>query len=58
MNSVEAAALASHLVNVILNDLHGRRGIGQELDQIDPAIYGEMENDLIELVTKELLKQP
>lgn len=55
MNSAEAAALAAHLIDIILNDLHGRKGIGNELDQIDPEIYGEMENQLIELVTKELL---
>ena len=37
---------ASQIVRIVLDDLRGRKGIGNELEEIDPDIYEEMVGDL------------
>lgn len=42
--------LATIIVEEILNDLHGRKGVGDELDAIEEDVYLEMKQDLIQIV--------
>ena len=42
--------IAKKIVEDILEDLHGRAGIGNELDQIDDDIREEIKNELQEIV--------
>lgn len=38
---------AELIIQTILTDLHQRKGVGDELDAIDPEIYKEMKGELI-----------
>lgn len=44
------------IVKTILHNLSKRKGIGDELDAIDPEIYREMVNHLIDLTIQQLEK--
>ena len=41
---------ADAIVDAILADLGGRKGVGDELDAIDEEIYAEMKAELVEKV--------
>jgi hypothetical protein len=41
---------AELIVQTILTDLHLRKGVGDELDAIDPDVYQEMKGELIRKV--------
>lgn len=45
---------AERIVKAILNNLSGRKGVGDELDQIDEDIQVEMRAELVALVEREL----
>lgn len=45
-------SIAEKIVDAVLKDLHGRKGVGDELDMIDGDIYDEMKAELIQVVNK------
>lgn len=45
---------AEAIVDAILADLGGRKGVGDELDAIDEEIYAEMKAELVEKVATQL----
>lgn len=42
--------LAEQIVHAVLEDLHNRKGVGDELDMIDSDVYDSLEEDLYEAV--------
>lgn len=51
MNSTEnKTELARIIVRDVLQNLHGRKGVGDELDQIEEDIYITMREDLVQIV--------
>lgn len=46
----EVAEIAYLIMNDVLVDLHGRKGVGNELDEIDPYIYDELKDDLFNII--------
>ncbi len=46
---------AKRIVKAVLDNLQGRSGIGNMLDEIDPDIYAEMVEELVEVVDKALV---
>lgn len=47
--------VAVTIVDTILDDLRGRKGIGNELDEIDASIYNEMRDTLVLKVVGQLV---
>lgn len=50
--------LAYKIVDLILKDLEGRKGIGDELDQIDDEIHEELTEELVQLIRSVLPISP
>jgi hypothetical protein len=48
--------IAAKVAEEILRNLHGRKGVGDELDEIEPEIYEEMFDDLVETAFRVLGK--
>lgn len=48
------SAAAQDIVEAILDNLRGRKGVGNELESIEPDVYAELENSLVEIVDKRL----
>lgn len=51
---MEHRLLATQIVQVVMTDLHGRKGVGNELDEIDGYIYKDLTDELILKVTRTL----
>ena len=43
------------IVDAVLGNLEGRKGIGDELDAIDSGVYEEMKGELVDIVREILL---
>ena len=47
-------SIAAEIVEAILRDIEGRKGVGDELEAIDPEIYDEMFADLVDVAFSKL----
>jgi len=52
----DAKAMAKNIVTDILKDLRDRKGVGDELYNIDADIYEEMEGELQQIVLEHLVE--
>lgn len=51
------SAVAQEIVRAILTDLHGRKGIGNELEEIDGYVYNDMQRALTDDVVDPILRK-